>query len=122
MEKPPDQIAIHPDNLSRYGFVCFHKKGDPLIKDDNWVREIEFTIDPVKGNRIQHFKIPSKYLIELSGKGKIIHAGNYAISAKPYPLNIIKLLSERAGWNQTTEDLNAMISYEPEGIFVQPIN
>ena len=118
MKKAPNHITIHNDNLSTYGFVCFHRKGEPKILNDTWNREIEISVDSVNGNRSQVFEIPSEFLIEVSDDKKIINAEQYSIRSFSDSLDVVKLLSERAGWNQTNEDLQAMFSLEKDGIYI----
>ena len=106
-------ITISRENLSAYGFSCFHLPEDPGIIDDFWVREIEMA----KGVEVQlqKFKIPKPLLIEISSTKKIIHSEYYKVQSNRSDVSPINLLSERAGWNQTLADLEAMKAHGNSG-------
>ena len=118
MKKLHDQITIDQNNISRYGFACFHRKGEPILVHDYWHRTIELAVDPIAGNQILEFKIPSNYLIEFSDHEKIVNTSNFCTSTQASAGNSIELLSARAGWNQSMADLHAMIAYDRKGIFI----
>lgn len=99
-------ITLSIENLSSFGFACFHNQEEPSIEDDLWHREIELITG--EKNNPQIVKIPKKFLIEISKENKIINQGNYKINFTVASIGPIKLLSERAGWNQTIADLEAM--------------
>jgi len=120
MDESEDCIAITHDNISSYGFLCFHYKGEPIVLDNFWNRSVEISVGDE--NRIQKFKIPEEYLIEISESGKIPESDHYKIGSTPASMETIKLLSERAGWNQTKEDLNSMIYHGQGGTFIASYN
>ena len=103
-------ITLSKENLSRYGFTCFHSQGEVTVVDGLWHRTILLAAGTEGGNKNQIFKIHRNLLIEISSTDKIINSENYKIHAKRSDVEPIKLLSERAGWNQTKADLKAMIA------------
>ena len=88
-------ILLSAENLSTYGFACFHYKDEESVQHNFWNREIEFGAD------VQKFIIPKQLLIELSKIDKVVSSENYKINFDIASIDPIKLLSERAGWNQT---------------------
>lgn len=106
MQKNVKIITLSIENLSSDGFACFYNREESDIKDDFWLREIELSVGVE--NKPQILKIPKNLLIEISKENKIINWGNYKINFNIPSIDPIKLLSERAGWNQTTADLEAM--------------
>jgi len=109
-------ISITQENISKYGFTIFHYKDEPIINNNFWVRDVVLNTGEKIGNRVQKFKVPEELLIELSQKNKIINSRHYEINTASVATTSIKLLSERAGWNQTLADLKAMISHAPHEI------
>ena len=95
-------IFLSDENLSKYGFSCFQYQEGPSGEDDFWFREIEIA----SNTRI--IKIPKRLLIGLSTVDRIVNSVNYNINFDIPTIDPIKLLSERAGWNQTIADLEAM--------------
>lgn len=99
-------VDISEKNLSTYGFACFHYAEEPRSQDNHWLREIILSAGVTKEIKPIFFKIPDRLLIELSKKEKIVNQENYKIGENDSPVAAVKLLSERAGWNQTISDLN----------------
>ncbi len=98
-------VIISEKNLSTYGFACFHYAEELRSQDNHWLREITLNVGDAKENKPILFKIPVSLLIELSKKEKIVNQENYKIGENDSPVAAVKLLSERAGWNQTISDL-----------------
>ena len=113
-----DRCTISPDNLSKYGFAVFHHLGEANPSSDVWQRDIVINIGLEHGSRIQTFSIPKNLLIQLPVAKKIVTADNFEISRMSSALETIKLLSERAGWNQTEGDLKTMLSMSTQGTFI----
>lgn len=109
---------ISEENLDRYGFSCLHHPGVPRIEHGYWTRKIEMISS--NNSEIDHyfFKISEEFLIQISENQKITQHDNFEIGQLPGAENRIKLLSERAGWNQTMDDLYSMNRLDPSGIFV----
>jgi GNAT superfamily N-acetyltransferase len=108
-------ITLSTNNLSEYGFVCFYDKEDLHDANDFLIREIELASEAGKEKKLHKFKIPESLLIEISKDNKIVNSENYTINTIKSDLEPIKLLSERAGWNQTMEDLEAMNGLKNSG-------
>ncbi len=99
-------LNISEKNLTTYGFACFYYAEELRSQDNYWLREITLSIGGIQEIKPQPFKIPDKLLIELSKKDKIVNHENYKIGENDSPVAAVKLLSERAGWNQTKSDLD----------------
>ncbi|MCK5279418.1 MAG: GNAT family N-acetyltransferase, partial [Cyclobacteriaceae bacterium] len=63
----------------------------------------------------QQIKIPKKLLVEISHEDKIVNSKNYKIDSNSAAVKPIKLLSERAGWNQTLADLDIINAHAENG-------
>lgn len=109
-------ISIGSNNISKYGFVCFHQPGECKIDDGYWIREVNVNVQP--DIEIQEFLIPENLCTELSSGEKIIDSNNYEIASSSISQDAIELLLQRAGWNQTREDLNAMMHDCNGGTFI----
>lgn len=106
-------ITLSIENIERYGFACFHNREESGVENEYWLREIELSVGVE--NKPQIIKIPKNLLIEISKENKIINWGNYKINFNITSVDPIKLLSERAGWNQTLADLEAMKAHRKNG-------
>ena len=102
-------IHLTIDNLQTYGFACFHYKNEESLKNSFWNREIEFSV------KAEIIEIPKQLLVELSKVDKVVHSENYIIQFDIASIDPVKLLSERAGWNQTPNDLEAMKTHGKNG-------
>lgn len=121
-ENDSDYILISHDNLAKFGFACFHQHGDCNIKDGFWAREVEISVGGSQGNLVQKFKIPEEHCIELSPTEKIVASDNFEIKDSADSQDTIASLLQRAGWNQTRADLDAMQSHCQDGIFIASYN
>jgi len=122
MDSKSDHIKLSSSNLSKYGFACFYRRGECKVEDDFWIREIEISLGGVEGSVIQKFKIPAKLCVELRPTIKIVNSDRFKISATSSSLNSIELLLQRAGWNQTSEDLAFISNHNQKGIFIASFN
>ena len=122
MDSKSDLITISHNNLSKYGFVCFHQQGEYKVENGFWIREVEISLVGAEGSVIQKFRIPAKFCIELPPEAKIVNSDRYKTSASASSQNSIELLLQRAGWNQTSEDLTSMINLNQHGIFIASFN
>ncbi len=118
MKNREKTILLSIENLERYGFSCFIYKTEPRRKDDFLLREIELTA----GAGPETIKIPNQLIIELSKVDKIINSKKYEINYDIRSIEPIKLLSERAGWNQTLADLEAMKTCGKNGYILATFN
>ena len=112
-----DHILITKENLDRFGFSCFFYEEEKPTKDF-FIRELVLAIGGKNGNLIRKFRIPSSLVIQLSKQLKITNKPGFQIGIDSTAVNAIKLLSERAGWNQSETDLKLMVAHEPENIFL----
>jgi len=123
MEKDQEKpILISSENLRIYGFACFYPEQVPELVKGYWHREVEIAVGGVIGPQVKKFRIPESLLINLSGTSKIVDDRHFSITSHDSEIEIIKLLSERAGWNQTFADLQSMISHGKGGIFIAYYN
>lgn len=112
--KPTIHLSV--ENLPTYGFACFHYNDEPRIVSNFWNREIEF------GAGEEIIEIPKQLLIELSKGDKVVNSENYKIHFDISSIDPIKLLSERAGWNQTSADLEVMKNHAENGYLLSTYN
>lgn len=111
-------IEISTGNLARYGFACFFDKESIAVGENFLIRAIELEIVIRKDPKQHTFKIPKNLLIEISTEMKIVDSKNYTINANTSAIEHVKLLSERAGWNQTKTDLEAMKAHGNSSILL----
>ena len=71
-----------------------------------------------KEPKTQELRIPKENSIALSVTDKLINNPNVNINIEQSEISPLKLLLERAGWNQTTADLKTMISHGNNGYFL----
>lgn len=106
-------ITLSRENLSFYGFACFHNREESHIVDESWLRGIELSVGVE--NKPQIIKIPKNLLVEISHEDKIVNSKYYKIESSSAAVKSIKLLSERAGWNQTLADLDMINAHAENG-------
>lgn len=116
--KKKSSITITDEHLGLYGFSCFHFRGEELLKNGVWEREIELAKGAKDSPEKAIFRIPEEKLLCLSKAKKITTHPHFAIDNVSDPIPAIKLLLARAGWNQTTEDLQSMHSHAADGTFL----
>ncbi len=116
-KKLDDHIFITEENLGSYGFSCFYYK-DENPSEDFLVREVVLAVGGKTGNLIRKLKIPKSLVIQLSQQLKITNNPNFQIRKDSTAINAIKLLSERAAWNQTESDLRAMLAHGHDDVFI----
>lgn len=110
-----DPVLLSNVNMERYGFLRF---GDATaIRKDgaNWIREIHLEAGTEKKPAIRRFLIPPDLQIPLVQRKKIADWPNFRIKPLGYRIEDLHLLSARAGWNQTIDDLTAISSLDSKG-------
>lgn len=117
-EKPSGQIFISMDNLEKYGFSCFCDETEAKQTKEFLHRKLMMDVGRKSGNVTQSFIIPKELCIQLSQQKKITTDHWFKIRQTGSALEAIKLLSERAGWNQTEADLKSMIAHDPLNVFI----
>jgi hypothetical protein len=118
MEKQDNPIIISEKDLKKYGFVCFYHEQKPVINRNYWEREVEMAVVGIGKTHIQKFIIPESLLVKLHDNSRISQHQSFQISPDNNAVEVIKLLSERAGWNQTLEDLKLMNTHAQKEIFI----
>lgn len=113
-----DLISITTNNLSRYGFICFHQPGECELINGSWMRKAVINICGKNADIVQKFNLPEEYCIELLPGQKIIESDNYSIVTSTTSQETIDLLLQRAGWNQTVADLESMADHGQGSIFI----
>jgi len=111
-------------NIHTYGFARFYYPGEEDIQNNVWLRDIEIEkFDSAKNKKIR-IALPSDKLIPLSTekRNKIIHWNNFVIKSGAECLPDIHFLAQRAGWNQTLNDIKRMVHNDPPGSFNAVLN
>ncbi len=118
IEMMDNPIIISAKDLNKYGFACFYHELKPGINQNYREREVEMAV--LGGGKIhfQKFIIPESLLVKLDNNARISHHHSFRILPDNNAVEIIKLLAERAGWNQTSEDLNLMNTHAQGNIFI----
>jgi GNAT superfamily N-acetyltransferase len=117
-KSPGSEITIDPENLDRYGFVCFHDPGESLPRQGHWIREIQLE-QGLDTNRMQKFVIPVEFLHRLSPDSPPLVSSDYfKVLDNQNDIRSLLILSQRAGWNQTEQDLGFLVRKSGTGNFV----
>jgi len=118
IEMMNNPIIISEKDLNKYGFACFYHELKPGINQNYREREVEMAV--LGGGKIhfQKFIIPESLLVKLDNNTRISQHHSFQISPDNNGIEIIKLLAERAGWNQTSEDLNLINTHAQRNIFI----
>jgi GNAT superfamily N-acetyltransferase len=102
-----DLIRITESNIEEYGFVrfCYPEEKEKILQQG--YRMVNFGFNTDGSNESRKILIPQKYLIPLSRvkPGNLVNRPNYGIMEVGDQFGQLKLLSKRAGWNQTDQDL-----------------
>jgi len=105
MPEEEKHILLSQENMERLGFARFCFPGEAVTKDGIWHRNVGPISD--EDYSFEKIDIPESLLVPLSiVKGERL-VDRHSFSIKAFGNNILpmKLLCERAGWNQTREDL-----------------
>jgi GNAT superfamily N-acetyltransferase len=98
------------DNL--YGcFRCDNPKGDRFSTE----RDVEIVF---RSGKIIKIKVPESLRIPLSADVKLPNTDLWHISEIGDNLDVMHLLTMRAGWNQNDRDIRRMVELDPQGTFV----
>lgn len=115
ISKSPTVISITKNNLDKYGFSRFCYPGETKKEDDSLVREIEVPSELADSGRVK-FVFKESYLILLSKnkRNSVTTWNNFSIESSGKNSDHMFLLSQRAGWNQTYEDVKEFALQNPE--------
>ena len=112
----PQAITVNAENFGRYGFACFTAKPDHIPVEGDWQRRLIKARGPV-ADHTQDFTVPRRFLLRPEQlPARLVDSYKFNIVNNPDP-DIIQLLSQRAGWNQTGSDLQHMVE-KPEDSYV----
>ncbi len=113
----PDVINLTSSNMVKYGFARFCFAGE-VVKDGEYLsREIELPRKDSGELKLTKVKFPESSIITLpKEKSKKITAwDNFSVTSAGQVDAHMYLLSQRAGWNQTNNDIKVLTSNNPEG-------
>ena len=115
-----DVIVLNSGNMVRYGFARYHYPGDEDLVNGVWTREVELTRDRSPEKNLVRVAVRKCDLIPMSRdpESRITSWKNFSISSAGHEVAPMKLLSERAGWNQTESDLRALVRLSPDSNFL----
>ena len=108
------EIVLGKDKYVDTLYGCFrinNPKGDPFAAE----REVEIIARSGKKIRI---KTPEKMRIDLPAGEKVINTRMFHLEKIGRQGDVMHLLTMRAGWNQTEQDIERMINLDPNGTFV----
>ncbi len=116
-----NQFYLSDHNMSKYGFARFYYPGEEQLVNNVWMRDIE--IASYGADKFDHlqFALPGDKLIPLSTENKITLWKNFYINSGKESAAPINILSQRAGWNQTDEDITKIVRLNHEASFVASI-
>ncbi|MCC5928698.1 MAG: GNAT family N-acetyltransferase [Cyclobacteriaceae bacterium] len=101
-----DGIEINAENLRKYGFACFFPAGKR--KDNVDFVEREIILATGHENESTAFKVPAEFCFTLAADRKLTQCPEFIIRRPADSKDIVRQLSERAGWNQTRADIEGM--------------
>lgn len=101
-----DGIVIDNENLRRYGFACFFPPGEKPENKDYAERQV--ILSAGSSSESEKITIPAGFYTELGSRTKVTALPEYRILSPTDAVEVVKQLSERAGWNQTSEDIARM--------------
>lgn len=115
ISKLPAVISITKNNLDQYGFSRFCYPGETKKENDYLVREIEVPSDITDSGRVK-ILFKKSYLILLSKNksNSVATWDSFSIESSEQNSDHMFLLSQRAGWNQTYEDVKEFALQNPE--------
>jgi len=118
-----EPVVLSDANMERFGFTRFYYSNEPEILNGFWRREIEVAGTEPESTTLQQVHIPESMLVPLSRKHseKLVFWKDFSIISAQRHIEPMKLLGERAGWNQTSEDLHALAAMDPDGNFVATV-
>ncbi len=102
-----EHILLSDENMKTFGFSRFYFPGEAEIENSIWHR----SIGPISVKGIpdpgDYIDVPASVLVPLSvEKGnRLVDMPVFSIESAGNDMLPMKMLCERAGWNQTTEDL-----------------
>lgn len=112
-----DAITLGQDPYVDMLYGCFrlnNPKGDQFTPE----REVEIVTRSGKKNRIS---VPPSLRIDLPPEQKTVNTDMFRMEEIGKALDTMYLLTMRAGWNQTTSDIQRMVGLDKHGTFVAKI-
>jgi len=111
-EEQHDSIHLYDLNMGDYGFVRFYYPEEKEKIIQQGYRVINFGKNTQGATDFLKIIIPEKYLISLSinKEEKLIAWPDYKIETVGNRFDQLRILSKRAGWNQTEQDLEVLMS------------
>ena len=121
-QQPPHMPSVRLDetNMSSLGFARFAYPDEPALDNGDWQREIEIARLGGERRMMQSILAPDSLIIPLSRERerRLSRATRFTVRQSSGMLDPLRLLSHRAGWNQTQQDLAALSTMDPEGAFL----
>jgi len=119
-DTPTDRIIFNRDLNQRYGFARFCYAGEAKIINGIWDRKVQLAVSGAEPPKQAKIAVAEGDLIQLHGSPgkKIIHWPDYRITSNGDITTSMKQLSERAGWNQTSADLQNFTRMDPMASFL----
>jgi len=117
------KIYLSDDNMSTHGFSRFYYPGEEELVNNVWLRDISIASSGQDKDDHSQFVLPADKLIPLSNekKNKITSWQNFSINSGVSSITHISILSHRAGWNQTVEDVTKLVKLNHKAGFVASI-
>jgi GNAT superfamily N-acetyltransferase len=106
-----DEIRLTGTTMRDYGYTrfCYPEEMEKIIR--NGYRTISLGKNPGGSMESRKIFISQQYLIPLSRlkSEKLVHRSNFDIEEVGDRFDHLKILSKRAGWNQTERDLDELM-------------
>ncbi len=117
-DKRITEIKISSENIHKYGFVCFHYPDENFVIDNSFSRKIDILTSLNQQKLVRFFG--SKDDLKLLSKEKskrVVNQNTFKIINDSYNSETVHLLSARAGWNQTEEDIKEFAKFDTKAVF-----
>lgn len=120
IKSPSKKVILSDNNMDTLGFARFYYPSDKVKIHKEWERKIIPGIIDPEGINIDNILIPEEFLFPLSNKAGALLVNNnrFFIDSIGRDIRPMNLLSQRAGWNQTGEDLNTYMDIPKTGNFI----
>jgi ribosomal protein S18 acetylase RimI-like enzyme len=116
-------ILLQDKNMKIYGFTRFFYPEERTDNKPGWLRPVRGIEAELSPQSITDIIVPDELLIPLSRdpEEKLFRWKNFIVEEVGDQVSSMKILSKRAGWNQTDQDLKAVIQFAEQMNFLAQI-
>ncbi len=108
-----ETIELGSDPYVDHLYGCF-RLDNPRTEGFRAERDVEIVM---RSGKEVHVKVPESMKVGMPQEGKVVNTDLFRLEPVGEARDTMKLLTMRAGWNQTDADIDRIIDFDPNGTF-----